>query len=105
MITFRKLWTWALCASVATALIVVFAGLLAGGVQARNRLQLDPSVVLLILPPPDKSDCMIEAFEIVDATHSLVHAAIGTIDPVSGMVEAIPLSTAVDPRLLCDGFE
>lgn len=88
----------AVCAAVALLIATSDVG-------ARNRLFVDPANVVIVLPPPVSMNCRVLAFEIVGPGGTILHAAFGSIDPDSGVVEAVPLSTSKPPRLFCDGYE
>lgn len=104
MITFRKFWTWALCASAATALVVAFVGVLANAAQARNVLQFAPTWVLLI-SPPKPTDCDTLGWPVIGPSGEVFNASTVEALPDSLGAELTPLDTGNASRLFCDGYE
>lgn len=95
-------WQMAAVLAVCAAVALLIA---TSDVGARNRLFVHPANVVIVLPPPESTRCPITALEIVGPAGTILHAAFGEIDPFSGVVEAVPLSTFKPPRLFCDGYE
>lgn len=87
------------------AAAIVVAVLWPDEASPRNRLVASSAVTVNVLPPPEKAPCNSQAMEILDGAGTVVYAAVGTVDPNTLTIDAVPLNASVSPIVFCNSFE